>query len=50
MKKQTITLDELLAKLYGKPGTAKRKKADARLKKVQAEQIEKARKTLKNGK
>ena len=41
-KKTTITLDEFLDKEYGKAGTAKRKKADARLKEVEKKQVEKA--------
>lgn len=48
--KQAIKFDDFLTENYGKPGTAERKKADARLKKVEAEQVKKARKTLKNGK
>jgi hypothetical protein len=47
MKKTTITLDEFLDKEYGKAGTAKRKKADARLKEVEKKQVEKALKPLK---
>lgn len=44
--KTAISFSEFLNKVYGKPGTTKRKKADARLKKIQTEQVEKARKTL----
>lgn len=43
----TINFDDFLDKQYGKTGTAKRKKADARLKEVEKKQVEKARKTLK---
>lgn len=48
--KQVIKFEDFLTEIYGKPGTTKRKKADARLNKIQVEQVEKARKTLKNGK
>lgn len=44
MKKTTISFEEFLDKQYGKTGTVKRKKADARLKEIEKKQVEKARK------
>jgi hypothetical protein len=44
---KTISFDDFLDKQYGKTGTAKRKKADARLKEVEKKQVEKALKPLK---
>lgn len=45
--KQVINFDDFLTENYGKLGTAKRKKADAKLTKIGKEQEQKARKTLK---
>jgi hypothetical protein len=45
--KQAIKFEDFLTENYGKPGTAKRKKADTRLNKIAKDQEQKISKTLK---